>query len=249
MSTRWVVIAAGVALAGGCTKGDSPAPQKASAGPEAAAPPAKPAPAQPAAGAESKNGARTWTFDEDSVDAIPAGVRPAETGGVGTPATWAIVARDDAPSPPHAFGVTATQNTGHVYNVALWGDTAVADVDLQVMVHAVDGKQDQGGGVVWRAKDADNYYLARWNPIENNVRFYVVLAGHRSTLAKADVDLDPGRWHELRVVAQGKSLQCFLDDEPVMQIEDESLTGAGAIGLWTKADAATLFDDLSLAAP
>jgi hypothetical protein len=192
--------------------------------------------------------ARTWTFD-DEAGGVPDKFKLAETGPAGTPATWSVVERLDAPSPKKAFGITSTKNGKDTYNVALIEDTAYFDLDVAVMIRPVSGELDQGGGPIWRAKDANNYYLARWNPLEKNVRFYVVVSGHRSTLAKADVDLDPAAWHELRVIAEGSHLTCMLDDEPVMTIDDTSLTKPGMIGLWTKADAATLFDDLSVTPP
>lgn len=198
--------------------------------------------------AATKPGAKTWTFDAEEGD-TPAQFQLTETAGQGTPATWKLIEHPDAPSPPTVFGITETSNDKRTYNVALASETSYGDVDVSVMVRAVTGELDQGGGPIWRAKDADNYYIARWNPLEKNVRFYVVLDGHRTTLAKADLDLPKDAWHELRVVHTGEHLQCFVDDEPVMNIADASLREPGMIGLWTKADAATLFDDLSIAVP
>lgn len=206
---------------------------------------------KPAPEADTKPaaGARTWSFDDATPGTPAPGIRLGETASTGTPATWAVVAREDAPSPPHAFGITKSVNAGQTYNVALVEGTNVADVDLTVMVHAVEGKEDRGGGFAFRASDADNYYIARWNPIETNVAFYVVQKGVRKALGKVPVEADPAEWHELRLVVQGPRFQLFLDDEPVQQIEDTTITGPGMIGLWTKADAATLFDDLSLGEP
>jgi hypothetical protein len=213
-------------------------------------PPAKadPPPTPPGANADAPAAtARTWTFDDDT--APTAGVTFTETAGQGTPAVWKVVARDDAPSPPNVLAIAETRNDKRTYNVALLDDTSYVDVDITVMVHAVTGALDQGGGPIWRVRDESNYYIARWNPLEKNLAFYVVLEGVRTTLLKAEADLDPAQWHELRIVHQGTRMQCFVDDEPMMNIEDASLRDAGKVGLWTKADAATLFDDLSVTVP
>jgi hypothetical protein len=193
--------------------------------------------------------ARTWTFDDAIVGQTPAGFRLTEAGGTGTPATWAVVADPSAPSQPHAFGITLSRNTKKTYNLAIVEGTRYADVDLQVMVKASTGVLNQGGGPIWRVKDERNYYVARWDPVEDNVNLYLVQAGVRTALATVSLELDTESWHALRVVAEGSHIELFVDDQPVLAAEDTALPEAGMIGLWTKSDAATLFDDLSVAAP
>lgn len=203
--------------------------------------------ADPPPDTKAANGARTWTFDE--AGPLPKGFSTAETASAGTPATWAIAQVGDAPSPPSVFGVVQTNNPKTAYNLAIVDDVSMADVDISVMVKAGTGELDQGGGPIWRITDADNYYIARWNPLENNARFYVVQGGVRSALAKVELELPTEEWHSLRVVHEGTHMQLFIDDEPVLQAEDAAHAGPGKIGLWTKADAATMFDDLSVIAP
>ncbi len=232
-----------------------PPPTASDAAGKAGASPAPATPSPPKPGAAAANtpanptDARTWTFDQDTPSTVPPGIRTAETGGAGTPAKWEVVADPTAPTSPHAFGVTQTTNGKPTYNLALVNDTMHQDVDLQVMVKAGTGELDRGGGPIWRVADTDNYYIARWNPNEHNARFYVVQSGVRTALGKVELTLDPTVWHALRVVAQGARMELFIDDEPVLTVEDTTHTKAGMIGLWTKADAATLFDDLSVAKP
>lgn len=176
-------------------------------------------------------------------------MRIAETGGQDTPATWAVVADESAPTKPHAFGVTESRNSKKTYNLALFEGTSHGDVDLQVMVKAVSGQLNQGGGPIWRVKDEGHYYIARWDPVEDNAYLYVVQSGQRTALGKVDLELDHDAWHTLRVVAEGPRIELFIDDKPVLTVQDASLTEPGMIGLWTKSDAATLFDDLSVAEP
>jgi hypothetical protein len=192
---------------------------------------------------------QSWTFDDLPAGAIAPGLRVAETGGRGTPATWSVVADPSAPSPPHAFGVTASTNTKKTYNLALVEDTRLADVDLQVMIRAVSGDINRGGGVVWRAKGANDYYLARWDPLEDNAYVYLVEGGARTALAKVDLELEHDTWHALRVVASGSHVELYIDETPVLIADDTTLTEAGMIGLWTKSDALSLFDDLGVSAP
>ena len=241
------------ACAGGCDK--PAANDKSAAGKSETKPDAKPdakadakSDAESDAKAKSATGARTWTFDGED-GPLPKGFATAETASAGTPATWAIAEAKDAPSPPSVFGVVETNNPKTAFNLAIVDGVSMADVDISVMVKAGTGVLDQGGGPIWRVKDPDNYYIARWNPLENNARFYIVQGGVRSALAKVELELPTDEWHSLRVVHEGTHMQLFIDDEPVLAADDEVHQEAGKIGLWTKADAATMFDDLSVANP
>ena len=111
-------------------------------------------------------------------------------------------------------------------------------------VRAVSGEEDQGGGPVWRAADASNYYITRWNPLEKNFRVYFVKAGRRKQLASAQATADISSWHTIRVVAVGAHIDCYFDGEKLLSVDDETFAEAGMVGLWTKADAVALFDDL-----
>jgi hypothetical protein len=103
--------------------------------------------------------------------------------------------------------------------------------------------------VVFRAKSERDHYVARWNPVEKNFRLYALVGGARVDVGAADLELDTSKWHTLRVVVQGDSIECFMDDEPVLHVDDKTFGDAGMIGLWTKGDATVLFDDLSVAPP
>jgi len=234
---------------GGCSRDSGP---ESKPSPAEDARPAAPETAPDAAAPDSAPdaaGARTWTFDDAKPGELPSGVRAAETGGVGTPATWAVVASPEAPTPPHAFGTTASRNDKRTYNIAIVDGVEQADVDLSVLLRATGGELNQGGGPIWRVKGPDDYYIARWDPVEDNAYLYVMQGGVRSALAKVDLEIDHDRWHSLRVVMEGSHMELFIDDQPVLEADDASLPDAGAIGLWTKSDATTLFDDLSLATP
>lgn len=150
----------------------------------------------------------------------------------------------DAVSGTRVFGIAETRNAGQTYNLALLEATSLRDGAVAVSVRAHSGHQDRGGGLVFRARDADHYYVARWNPLENNVRFYVVQGGTRTPLGRTDVELDPEVWHRLEVLFAGDRFELLVDERSVLTVSDSTFPGPGKVGLWTKADAATWFDDL-----
>jgi hypothetical protein len=190
----------------------------------------------------------TWNWDDLSPGPLPAAWRVAETKSVGKPATWAIVADPGAPSPPNVLALTETRNRAGTFNLLLATTPALADIDLTVKLKANSGEEDQGGGPVWRARDGDNYYVCRLNPLESNYRVYKVVSGKREQLASADTPAKTGEWHTLRAVMKGDKIECYLDGQKLLEASDHALPDAGMIGLWTKADAATSFDDLSVRA-
>jgi hypothetical protein len=177
---------------------------------------------------------RTWTFDDDASGQIAKGF----TNEVGQ---WSVVASDKG----KALAQSA-KNPNAVFNITLISDTNAKDVDLSVRMKAVAGETDQGGGLVWRAADAKNYYLARYNPLEDNYRLYRVVGGKRTLIQNVDIAHSDG-WHTLRVTMTGDQITCYYDGKKYLESKDSTFTGAGKIGLWSKADAQSQFDDLTLA--
>jgi hypothetical protein len=111
------------------------------------------------------------------------------------------------------------------------------------------GKEDQAGGVVWRWKDGDNYYVARANALEDNVSLYYTRDGRRNTIKYVDAPVAGDRWHTLRVEFSGKRIRVMLDGKAYIEVDDERIGGTGAVGVWTKADSVTAFDDFSFGPP
>ncbi len=181
-------------------------------------------------------GTRLWTFDDDPPGQLPPGFT--SEGG-----DWKVV---------QAAGgralMQSAKNSDPTFNLVLIGDTAARDVDISVDLRPVAGELDQGGGIVWRAKDSKNYYLARYNPLEDNYRFYTVVDGKRTMLANADIPRSTGA-HALRVTMAGEHVECYFDGKKVLDKTDGTLTGPGKIGLWTKSDAQSQFDNLKLITP
>jgi hypothetical protein len=110
------------------------------------------------------------------------------------------------------------------------------------------GREDQAGGVVWRWKDGDNYYVARANALENNVSLYYTERGRRQTIKYVDAPVPANTWHTLRVEFSGTQIRVSLDGKSYIELNDSHISGAGAVGIWTKADSVTAFDDVTFQA-
>jgi hypothetical protein len=188
---------------------------------------------------------RVWDFDTDLPGALP---KDFVIGSLfdGRPAgEWKVFRTDRAKTPPQVLGQLMGKGAEHAYKVVLINGTNASDVDLQVSFLPIEGKADMGGGIIWRAADDRNYYLTRANPLEQNIRIYRVVKGVRHMLQNFDQAIDVKHWHALRVINQGCRIQVFYDEKRVFDLCDQIFT-AGRIGLWTKSDAVTYFDDLRL---
>lgn len=190
-----------------------------------------------------------WYFDAAAAETLPSGWVARQTHAGKSPATWQVVADPEAPTPPHVLRLVKTENNGSTYNLLVSERPRVRDVDLRVMVRADSGKEDQGGGLVWRYRDENNYYICRLNPLESNYRVYKVADGKRTQLASADVEAEAGKWYELRAMMTDSAITCSVNGKPLLEARDTTFTEPGAIGLWTKADAATSFDNLLVLTP
>ncbi len=178
-------------------------------------------------------GKRSWDFEADEPGAIAKGF----SNEVGD---WEIAKEGD-----NRLLYQKAKSEDATFNLALVGDTSYKDVDLSVKLRAVAGQLDRGGGVVWRAKDKKNYYICRYNPLEDNFRVYKVADGIRTMFKSAKADGDE-KWHFLRVTMVGPKITCFLDGQKLLEAEDSTFPDAGMIGLWSKADAQSYFDDLTV---
>jgi len=114
---------------------------------------------------------------------------------------------------------------------------------VEVKFKPISGKEDQAGGLVWRWKDGDNYYVARANALEDNVSLYYTQNGRRNTIKYVDAPVAKNQWHTLRVEFMAKRIQVSLDGKLYIEVDDDRIVGPGAVGLWTKADSVTAFDD------
>lgn len=183
--------------------------------------------------------AETVGFDRDPAGAMPAGWVCGSTGG-GAP-RWAVEADAGAPSAPNVL----KQSGKGAFPWCVKQGTALADGVVEVKFKPLTGREDQAGGVVWRWKDGDNYYVARANALENNVSLYYTERGSRRTIKYVDAPVPGNAWHTLRVEFKGTRIRVVLDGKAYIELDDSHIAGPGAVGVWTKADSVTAFDDFT----
>ena len=159
---------------------------------------------------------------------------------------WRFVAGQWVRRPSGGRQVLAQTVETQPWAVALLEDKKFSDLDVSVRFRPVSGREDASGGIIFHAKDGQNYLLVRANALENNFRLYTIVNGKRSTIASARVN-EPklGAWHTIRVVATGPKVEAHLDGARLLDHQDKTFTD-GWVGLWTKADSVTEFADLEI---
>ncbi|HUS09640.1 MAG TPA: family 16 glycoside hydrolase [Pyrinomonadaceae bacterium] len=196
-----------------------------------------------------------YNFDNDAPGKLPAKFHAALTGKGAAPA-WQVKADSSAPSQPNVLAQISTDKTGYRFPLAIADEGSFGNLDLSVKFKPISGDVDQAAGLVWRLKDANNYYIVRANALENNVVLYKVENGKRTDLPLKGEGRTYGKkarvpsaqWSELRVVATGTLFEVFLNSQKLYEVEDNTFTEPGKVGLWTKADSATYFDELRVTA-
>ena len=178
-------------------------------------------------------------FDELKTGAPPLGWTATQTGSGA--AKWEIVADDSAPSKPNVL----KQSGEATYPVCIKDDTSLKDGFVQVKFKPVSGKEDRAGGVIWRCKDKDNYYISRANALEDNVTIYHTVKGKRSEKKRINTKVASGQWHTLRVDFKDNYFVVTFDGKKAFTWKDDTFKAAGKVGVWTKADSTTLFDDFN----
>jgi hypothetical protein len=185
----------------------------------------------------------TLSFDADVVGKEPTGFELARTGG-GKVGRWVVRAEKDAPSGKNVLAQLDADDTDYRFPIAFSGP-AFKDLRLAVKCKPVSGKVDQACGLLFRLKDADNYYVTRANALEDNVRLYHVANGKRIQFASWSGKVKSGVWHTLAVEVVGDHFVVSFDGKQVIDARDGTFADAGKFGVWTKADSVTYFDDLT----
>jgi hypothetical protein len=188
-----------------------------------------------------------YNFDSDNAGTMPAKFHAARTGQ-GTEGKWVVMADATAPSKPNVVAQTSTDQTDYRFPVLISEEGSFKDFELSVKFKAVAGEVDRAGGLVFRMKDANNYYVVRANALEDNYRLYHIIDGSRKQFAGVNFKVTSGEWHELKVECVGNKIICYYDSVKKIAATDGSFKDAGKIGLWTKADSVTYFDDLRVVA-
>jgi hypothetical protein len=183
--------------------------------------------------------AETVNFDQDKAGAPPAGWKSGVTGR-GSP-KWTVEKDDTAPTSPNVL----KQSGSGTFPWCVKSDTSIENGSVEVKFKPISGREDAAGGLVWRWKDGDNYYVARANALENNVSLYHTQNGRRNEIKYVNAPVAKNQWHTLRVEFNERRIKVALDGKVYIEVDDDHIVGAGAVGVWTKADSVTAFDDFS----
>ncbi len=188
----------------------------------------------------------SWSFEQDKTGTVPTGWKIAETNGTGRTAVWKIVKDKSSSNVGHVVAITKNTNHDGTFNLLMAKYTNYKDPDITIMLKAIAGRIDQGGGPVWRAKDANNYYVCRWNPLEDNFRLYYVKNSKRRQIGSATVKTSASAWHQIRIKQQGSRIIAWFDGKKLIELEDTTFTQPGMVGLWVKSDGKTEFDNIKV---
>jgi hypothetical protein len=186
--------------------------------------------------------ADTVNFDSFKTGAPPPGWTAGQTGQ--GDAKWAVVQDDTAPSKPNVL----KQYGQATYGVCIKDDTSLKDGFVEVKFKPVSGTSDRAGGVMWRVKDTDNYYVTRANGLGNNISIYHTVKGQRVSFKSVSAPVATGQWHTLRVDFEGNKFTVTFDGKKVIEATDDTFSEAGKVGVYTRSDSVTLFDDFSYGA-
>ena len=181
--------------------------------------------------------AGTETFDTIKPGELPSKWVAGVTGK--GPVKWTVEADATAPSKPNVL----KQSGEGTYPWCVNTNVSMKDGFVEVKFKPISGKEDQAGGLIWRWQDGDNYYIARANALEDNVTIYHTIKGKRTEKKKTNVKVASNQWHTLRVDFADNHFTVTFDGKKAIEWDDTSFKEPGAVGVWTKADSVTLFDD------
>ena len=188
--------------------------------------------------------AQTITFADAAIGSKPKDFEYGLTGG-GPAANWEIVA-DATAIGGKALAQTSKDTTDYRFPLAIYTPTVLANVEVTVRFKPVAGRVDQAGGVVVRFADANNYYVVRANALEDNIRFYRVVDGRRQQLEGFNGKVKSGEWRTLTLRVEGENFTVSSEGQQLFTVSDKTFPRAGKVGLWTKADSVTNFDQIKI---
>ncbi len=191
----------------------------------------------------------TFTFETKTLDTLPQNWSQYATGRDNT-TQWKIIDDDGN----KVLAQLSSNHPNYHFNDIVFDGFIIKNMELKVKIKGVDGQMDQGGGFIWRFIDSDNYYVVRANPLEDNVVLYKVKNGKRTDLPLIDKGKTYGvnvptlgnDWNTLKLTVLDDLFTVYLNGQQIFQVRDNTFTGAGKVGLWTKADAVSYFDDFKV---
>jgi len=192
---------------------------------------------------------KSFDFENYEINKIPSDWSQYLTGR-GDRTDWKVI--DDNGN--KVLAQLSDKQPNYHFNEIVFNDFKTKNVELSVRMKGVTGNNDQGGGFVWRFIDADNYYVVRANPLEDNVVLYKVVNGDRTDLPVVgkgrtygvDVPKLGNKWNDLKLIVVDDLFTVYLNGKEIFKVKDKTFTQAGRVGLWTKSDAVTYFDDFQV---
>jgi hypothetical protein len=193
-------------------------------------------------------------FDKATPGTMPPGWSCMTNQGAAS--KWEILKDLTAPTPPYVFAQVSNDTSNWRFPVAILDQPVLQNGEISVRMKPVAGKEDQAGGIVWRFRDPNDYYVVRANALENNLAVYRVEGGHWKPLLSKGPHPAGGMvrhpvpantWSILKVTFKGPVFSVYFNHRRLLQVEDRGYQGAGKVGLWTKSDSVTYFDDFRVA--
>jgi hypothetical protein len=188
---------------------------------------------------------RSFSFDTDPSGSPPSGLSFGRTGS-GIPGRWLVRADQTAPSAANVLAQLDDDSTSFRFPVAVTSEVQPRDVRVSVRCKMISGRVDQACGLVLRYRDEKNYLITRANALEGNIRLYTVRDGDRDQLASHSEKLSANTWYTYAFEARAEKLRVFWNGKAVLELDDDTFMEPGRVGVWTKADSVTYFDDLKI---
>lgn len=182
------------------------------------------------------------SFEKYKEGRVPEGFKSSKSGK-GTEGDWVVMIDETAPSPRKVLAQTSDEDLEYHFPVLIYEGSNLADGAVKVSFKAVSGRRDRAAGIIFRFRDQDNYYVLRANALEDNLDLFKFEKGKRKKIAGADAKVSSREWHTLKVEYKGNSIKGYYDDKLFIDVKDDTYK-TGNVGLWTKADSVTYFDDI-----
>ena len=183
---------------------------------------------------------KVYTFDNFKLD--KASDWSSHITGNGALCRWEII--NDAGN--NVLAQVSNETEDYRFNIIVNDSLQYKNPEINLRFKGVKGNGDQGGGAVWRYQDENNYYIARANPLENNFTVYKVVNGRRKELKNANIKINSNQWYNLKITMIDNEIKCYFNNKLELELTDNTFKNSGKIGLWTKSDAVTYFDDFEI---
>jgi len=187
----------------------------------------------------------TIDFEHFETGPVPKDFTPF-LGGFGKDSAWQIKSEPSALSGTKVLAQTSYDQIDNRFPMLVYNDITAKNVRVAVQFKTLSGKIDQAAGIIVRFQDPNHFYVVRANALEDTVQLYRLVEGVHHVVTSKNVHVESGKWHSLNVMIDDVHVTAFLDGQQLFDVRDDTFSAAGKIGLLTKSDGVTLFDDLQV---